>query len=546
MLGASLHARSPVFWRPLTGAPALPSITRLVIEGDSITSTSPSAPNGAYSYQYGASRPDKTIDVRAQASRVVGLAANLDDDGNSLMGNVAEDMAFGPQLLTAMIGANDLAAARTAAQYKGDLIAYNTALKAAGAGCKFAWSPPLPYNPTGTPHPSYANFTAQRAAVMADARDPAVWGRWADYYLPLGEHPDFADPGTAAPLFGDGVHPSTAGQALLFQVYKAAVDSILDASRAGSTRMHDAAWPAGETDLAPSARIVRRFIVSGLKHTGLALVGSNALAVSGDGSPLLRRAGGAWAASVTGWLYNGDVIDVTLTTSASATTATAITLQIGSETRELAFTTVAGVTPASVIDGGYAATTNNESGSFLAKPFETGVAVVAVDTNGAFSTGVSVGGTPLALRRRDGYLELWTGEVAAGSHDIVVTKGSGYQPRLGILWLTVKDADPTPVAAGTSSAADVPPHATPALTRPASGVMLGFINYLGTATPPTVSIHAGDAESELIRQGGIAFNSEASTLAVAKRAASGAIAFDNGGAYASVWRTGIVFKAAGT
>ena len=185
MLGASLHARSPVFWRPSTGASALPSITHLVIDGDSITSTSPSAPNGAYSYQYAASRPDRTIDVRAQASRVVGLAADLDDDGNSLMGNVAEDLAFGPQLLTAMIGANDLAAARTAAQYKGDLIAYNAALKAAGVGCRFAWSPPLPYNPTGTPHPSYANFTAQRAAVMADARDPAVWGQWADYYLPL-------------------------------------------------------------------------------------------------------------------------------------------------------------------------------------------------------------------------------------------------------------------------------------------------------------------------------------------------------------------------
>ena len=62
------------------------AIGTMVIEGDSITSGSPSAYSADfYSYRYQDARPDLTIAVRAQGSRSVGQAANLDDNGNTLM-----------------------------------------------------------------------------------------------------------------------------------------------------------------------------------------------------------------------------------------------------------------------------------------------------------------------------------------------------------------------------------------------------------------------------------------------------------------------------
>src|SRR5690606_25825207 len=193
----------------MTGhAPSEPpfAIRTLVIEGDSITSGMPSTYSGGfYSYRYQDARTDLAIEVRAQGSRWVGT--DLDDDANTLMGNVAEDMAYAPDLVTALIGANDLAL-REVATYTAGLAAWYAAVKAERPECCVAWSPPLPSNPDQG-HASYADITARRAVVMADARDPTVWGQWADYYLPLGEHPDWiADPPLSPSLWGDGVHPT--------------------------------------------------------------------------------------------------------------------------------------------------------------------------------------------------------------------------------------------------------------------------------------------------------------------------------------------------
>lgn len=190
MLGLCLSLPEAARRIPGAAAPLPAAIHTIVIEGDSITSGMPGTPNGFYSYQYGDYRADKTIEVRAQGSRAVGAPAELNDDGNTLIGNVTEDVAYGPQLITAMIGTNDFTLG-TDATYRGNLIGYFAALKAASPGVKFAWAGPIAPNPTGTPHPQKANIDAQRATLFASgstgARNPAVGAngpistcRWAN------------------------------------------------------------------------------------------------------------------------------------------------------------------------------------------------------------------------------------------------------------------------------------------------------------------------------------------------------------------------------
>jgi len=357
-----------------TGLPATHSVARgeaappfrvstVVIEGDGITSALPSAPsNDFYSYRYAESRPDLAIAVRAQEGRVIGTAANLDDGGNSLIGKVAEDMAYEPDLITALIGAHDISTG-SAVTYKATLIAWHAAVKARRPGCRVAWSAPLPYNPDQS-QSTYASFTAQRAIVMADARDPAVWGQWADYYLPLAEHPDWAEIGSA--LYADSMHPTAfdavngmGGQNRLYDQFAAALDSIADATRINANAPYGKVWPEDEDGLATEAQLVRRFVISGIAHKGL----SSGVSVSGGE---VRLNGGAYGTRI-GRIYNGDVIDLRLTTSAEGETATVVTLTIGGETREIGYTTAAGAggeVPPKVLSEGDSISASTDPASF--------------------------------------------------------------------------------------------------------------------------------------------------------------------------------------
>lgn len=363
----------------------------------------------------------------------------------------------------------------------------------------------------------------------------------------MGEHPDFGDTSMATTLFGDSVHPSRAGQTLLYNSFRAAMDTLLDTSRASSTSPHEAVWPTNEASLATSTEIVRRFIVSGLAHAGTSL----GVGVSGGGA-LVRVNGGSYGASRgtgsgNGYrLYNGDVIDLKLTTSGSNSTAVSTDLTIGSETRTITYATVAEVTPAAVAYGGTdGVVTPGTSINYAGKLFEEGVAVIALATGLASPTGgVSVGGAPATLIRRDGQLELWRCPVVAGAHDVVIVRPSGFVARHAVQWLTVTHADPLPTASGGDGGNHhAPPFGTPALTVPAGGVLVGVLHIDTGETEPTISAGAGDV---ILGQGTTLYQGSRTGLAAARRASAGSIGFQDGSGWSNAHRSAVVFKAAGT
>lgn len=549
-------------YTPLTsGTPTPPPAEKLAATGDSITKgvTGPTP----YGDTYAAANPALPYINISLNGRVVGTAANLNNSSdNSVSGHFAEIVAFAPTLSSLMIGANDFTTGSDAT-YRTNLINLRAAYGSSLPNTKQVWSGPFSYNPTGTPHPSKSAVDAQRATLFANgatgARNPAVWSQWCDFYWPGGEIPEFPDTATAAPLFDDTVHPSAAGYALIYKSYKAVIDSIRDAGRVSSTQMYDAAWTDGigsTTNQPASTRIRRRFVVSGLAPAGTALGAS----VSGAGNPLISLNGRTFASScgtgsANGYrLYNGDTIWLELDTSASGSTGVAASLTIGSETRLLTYTTVASVTPASIADGGYDGTRTNigtaaASQTYAAKTFDAGCPIVALDTVGVQTTGVTVNGVALTRRILAGFMEVWTGPaMAAGNYDIVVSKGAVYQSRLGILWATAKNVDPTPTFADGINRADVAPHTTPTGARPASGLLLGFANYLGLTTDPGVAIHSSDTTSVMVRKGLATYSGDGGIIAMAQKPASGAVSFtkDAAGSYDNVWVATFVFKAAGT
>lgn len=542
MLGVGLSLpETPVRIRGSAAASPSATIAGIVVEGDSITSTQPSTPNGMYSYQYETYRADKAIEVRAQGSRTVGPIGQLNDNGNTLIGNLAEDLAYGPDLITAMLGANDLGF-DTANSYRTNLTTYYTALKAANPAVKFAWSPPTAYNPTGTPHPNYPQYMADRANVLATGRDPAVWGQWADYYLPVGEYPDFDDATVAAGLFDDTVHPSVAGQALLFTVYKAAVDSILDSSRRNATAPYDAVWPADQSGLATSTATIVRFIVAGVAHTGLV----PGIGVSGGGAQV-RLGGRAWGTG-TGRVYNGDVVDVRMTSSASHSTGVSTALSIGSETRTLTFTTAADVPQVTIGNrgGGVFQYAGSNIHSFDADLNAEGVLVVFtyVTYQGERPTSVTAGGVPLVWRGVNfAGLSMWTEEIrtggagakipTGGSVPVVLNFANGVGIQCPITWCLAVGADPVPVATQTTNRGGAAnPQLTDDLTCPSKGVIIGAFALQKpsqTAAYTDTTVNApGTQVQHVISAGPPYFQDTVLEMTVAARTGSGRIGWTYG------------------
>ncbi|MBS0479491.1 MAG: hypothetical protein JSR79_09340 [Proteobacteria bacterium] len=563
-----LAARGPGGGAP----PATPTaIASMVIEGDSQTSTSPDQSanrDDFYSYAYADDPANAGVafHIRAQVSRTIGGAAYSGPPpegadtgaptGNTLLDHRDEDTAFGPQLLTAMLGSNDLgvfSVDNTVAKW----LAYAPAVRAAGV--RIAVVAPPPYHPANA---SYAVFNPRWVDYIDRLRNSAVRTGFADYYIPLGEHPDFRDPATVDAMFNasDKLHLTpgasvlSSGQYRAHAIYKAAVDTIRDASRTNATSIYSSAWPASETNLAPGVTITRRIIVKGVAHAGLA----SGASVSGPSGVTISLNGGA-AGSIVGTdsgngraIYNGDVLDFTVPLSALNSTTVGIDLAIGGETRTISYTTSADVAPATyahqnVAGQAAADTVHTYSGCAFAN---TGVGLIAVRGPSTPSS-VSVGGVA-ATRQRvqttsfSGNLSVWTVPISAtGSRSIVATFPS-FAGQSVISWGVVTNADATvqqtsPASDGAGPGSESSPQSTASLTVPASGVAIGFLGEYGGAsfTPAT----AGSGTT-LADEGQNTYQSETLGIAVGTRATTGAVNFS--AAFGDYPRVGVVFKAAGT
>lgn len=511
----------------------------IVIEGDSITSSSPSTYNDAfYSYRYQDARQDKTIIVRAQNSRSIGVSSYLNDDGNSLMGNVAEDMAYEPDLITVKIGTNGMGISLDRAAYHARAIDYYNAIKAERPECRVAWMIPLPINPDNR-LAEYDTFMANRAALLTDIRDPAIWGQFADYYIPLGEHPDFTESPSLTPsLWGDTVHPSgfddssaaAGGQNRMFAVYQAAMDTLLDPARENSQALYDSAWPTSDIDLPVSTIVTRRYILSGLAHTGVA----GDVSVTGSAVKVRVNSSGAFGSSggMT-HLYNGDVVDLEIATSALYQTAVSCDLTIGGETRTLTFTTAENVAPVNFVPGGAVTNPGNTNGGTMIHTgtFVEGVAfIVAYNETGVES--VTVGGQPATLRlftesSTSSHLRVYEVPVTAGDHEIVAQWSSGYSPRQVLVYGTIENGE-FDTAAGYTQASHPghlgTPHLTPAFTVPTNGLALSFIMEAGT--DGSFTPFGAVAPGAIVLEGNTVFQSSVRGIAIAEQTEDGPAGFD--------------------
>jgi len=545
-------------------------ITNMVIEGDSQTSTTPdqSANRGDfYSYAYADDPANAavTVRVRAQGSRTVGGAAypgpppeSADTGtpaGNTLLGHRPDDMAYGPQLITAMLGSNDLGTMSVnfmMAKWA------NYAPTARGAGVKLAVVAPPPYHPS---HASYASFNSRWLDYVDRLRDPATRSAFADYYIPLGEHPDFRDPATRDTMINSsdlihltpGATTPTSGQYRAYLIYKAAVDTIRDASRTNAPSLYDSAWPGSEINLPPGTTITRRVVVKGVAHAGL----TSGASVTGPAGTTIALNGGT-AGAIVGTtsangraIYNGDVLDVTIPLSALNSTAVAIGLTIGGETRTISYTTVANTTPASYAHQDIVANQAADAvHSYAGCAFDNvGMGLLAV--RGPTPSSVAVGGVA-ATRRRvsttnySSNLSLWTVPIAAtGTRNVVVTF-PGFTGQSILSWGVVRNADTavqqtSPSNDGGATESESAPHATETLTVPANGIAIAFFGEYGGASITPATAGSG---TTLIDEGSGTYQSETYGIAVGTRSASGAASF--GFAFGSYPRAAIVLKAAGT
>ncbi|QDZ08046.1 hypothetical protein FPZ24_11600 [Sphingomonas panacisoli] len=556
-----------------SGTAAVPFvITNMVIEGDSQTSTTPDQSTNRdafYSYTYADDPANAavTIHVRAQASRTVGGAAYSgpplegadtgSPTGNTLLDHRSDDVAFGPQLLTAMLGSNDLgtfSVDNTIAKW----LAYAPTVR--GAGIKLGVVAPPPYHPG---HPSYGAFMPLWSDYVSRLRTPSVRSTFADYYIPLGEHPDFRDPALVDAMINasDKLHLTpgasviTSGQYRAYQVYKAAIDTIRDQSRTNSSSMYGSSWPTSETNLTPGATITRRVIIKGIAHAGL----TSGASVSGPTGTTIALNGGI-ASSVVGTnsgdgraIYNGDVLDIAIPLSALNSTAVSIDLTIGGETRTITYTTTANVTPATYAHQDVMNVQPADSvHTYTGLAFDNvGIGLLAIYSPAAAPTGISVGGvsaTRLVKQTTDfsGQLSIWTVPITAtGVRNVVVTLPT-WAGQSTLSWGVVKNADATmqqlsPASDGSAPTSEASPHATGGLTVPANGIAVAFFGeYGGTSITPAT---AGSGTT-LIDEGSGAYQGESYGIAVGTRTTTGAASFAF--AFGTYPRAAAVFKAAGT
>jgi lysophospholipase L1-like esterase len=183
----------------------------ILFEGDSITQGVGGAPEEDYSApaQFAArcARQPKWMNLGTGGDTIQNMAANT----AATIGHLAKNAAYPNRIARLLIGHNDLNQERTAAQVKADIDAWIAAVRAGHAGVILAGCTILPSGLL------MGAKEAARIEVNAHIRDVADF----DFATDLAADPRLADPGDAA-IYGDGIHPTNAGYAIVAQLEHAA------------------------------------------------------------------------------------------------------------------------------------------------------------------------------------------------------------------------------------------------------------------------------------------------------------------------------------
>jgi hypothetical protein len=281
----------------------------------------------------------------AQGSRVLGvpadrtLGASGSGSGNNQWGHVDEILAASPQIYTHWLGHNDLPAytgadaTAKATNFFNNTLIFFRYLKAALPGLKIIWI--IPTNATS----AYSSYVITNDALTA--LRPLIRGNTGsdyDAFADFGAQPEFVD-NLATQLSGDGLHVSGgSASTLLFNVLQAVVDPYL--FNYGGRIPAQFSLGADITNVATATDQFVDVLVSGLAP-GQSLVSATAT----NGS--VKQGFGSYGSSIgAGALFNGDLVRLKATSSASNSTLTthAVTLQPGAVTDDKAYTTAAAST----------------------------------------------------------------------------------------------------------------------------------------------------------------------------------------------------------
>ena len=383
-----------------TVAAVLPTIAKVVAAGDSITVA------GGYLNAFTAAYPGVTLVNRSSGGRGVGTPANKSDGGNSLWGQFAVIVADAPDLLTILIGANDLRGAASAAAWQADLFGFIADVRAALPNVVVMVSTVLPVSSILVGD----NTHNTRRAIVNPALRAAV-GSQIHGVIPMGDHPvastDAAWEAYPTAYTADGLHPTGAAHALYAQQYRAAVGSVVDKATATSP-----AFTFTDVNNAPLSQVTyAETLVTGMKL-------GNAASVSRSGAGDFKLAQGSYGTGPTAGAMNGDIVTSRVTASASPDTPVNHTLTIGATSDTFTVRTAA----SGPIGLDTLPVWSNAPGDFLfsrtypAVPFPAGRQLVCfvVNSDGAFDS-VSIDGQACVPVAITGPSQMWLAPFVAAS-----------------------------------------------------------------------------------------------------------------------------------
>lgn len=504
------------------------NVTTVVIEGDSITNTTPGTPtNGTYGAAYAAANPGVTFHHRAQNSR--GLGASGDTTAvNSLWGHQAEDIAFDPEILTVLIGANNLS------NYPGGGSAYYDAVvdwaaPIRAAGIKVGIATVLPVDN----HASEAAYMAQRAVFNPLVR--AGVGTDFDFLIPFGDHPILNDParwwdGTANDL-SDGVHPtgisdSTAtpdGHDYLLDVYEAVMDPLLEGNLTGTSPTIS----LGEDilDAPVSGSTTRYIVVTGL---GMGVSGTAVLSGTNPSHTFALGTGSQGTSNLTN-VHNGDVITVVMPHSASFETELTTTVTINGVATTLSITTTANLAPAEythvdIINSNVGFGLQQRTASGFVVPND-GLAIIFVNAYVSSATvqSATFGGQPCTYVASNSMGHLFTCEITAGTHNLTVTAVGSHLIMICASVGITQTGEFVAVVENTPTNEN-DPHLAPSLTCPGSGFIVGAYFHTDGDNPPS-PVPTVNAPTTQVDYGFVNGNGQSNFLLVGELLQTGQMSF---------------------